>query len=203
MNKTLKTVLLSLSVCLFALLLLILTMFITSGAIQLSANKYISPHDSLDIPEGDYDAIVVFGAGVKDNGQPSDMLYDRVYTATLVYKSGACKKILMSGDRTGDYNEPDVMKELAVSLGVSEEDILVDYEGYSTGETVQRAAENFDIKKAILVTQKYHLGRALYISRRIGIEAVAVSADVRTYQNQIVREAREVLARTKDFYAFP
>ncbi len=147
----------------------------------------------------DVDCIVVLGCLVKSDGRPSDMLYDRLVTAIGLYQSGAAPKLLMSGDHgTAEYDEVNAMKNFAVDSGVPSEDVFMDHAGFSTYETVYRAKEVFCAKKVIIVTQEYHLYRALYIADRLGLEAYGVSADLHTYRGQNVREIREVLARAKD-----
>lgn len=183
----------------FAFLLCVLTAFIVSTSIQYSAKDKIYSISDIDKIGPEYEAIVVLGAGVKDDGTPSAMLYDRIYCAYELYAAGICNKIIMSGDHTGNYDEPGTMKKVAIELGVPEENILIDEKGFSTGETISRVFDIFNIQKAIFVTQEYHLGRTLYISRTYNIEAIGVSADYRSYSGQIFREIREVIARTKDF----
>jgi vancomycin permeability regulator SanA len=106
----------------------------------------------------------------------------------------------MSGDHTGDYNEVGVMKSLATELGVPSEDIFLDHEGYSTYESLYRAKYVFGAEKIVIITQEYHLHRALYIARELGLTAVGVSADLRPYRLQGRYNAREHLARFKDFF---
>ncbi len=124
---------------------------------------------------------VVFGAGVR-NGRPTPMLYDRVASAADLYKAGVVDKLLMSGDnRFIDYNEPEVMRRTAVQLGVPESDIVMDYAGRSTYETCYRARAIFGLKDAILVTQRFHLDRALMTCSNLGVQAIGYVADRRAY----------------------
>ena len=147
----------------------------------------------------DVDCVIVLGCLVKSDGEPSDMLHDRLVTAIGLYKAGAAPKLLMSGDHgTAEYDEVNAMKKFAVDSGVPSEDVFMDHAGFSTYETVYRAKEVFCAKKVIIVTQEYHLYRALYIAEKLGLEAYGVSADLHTYRGQNVREIREVLARAKD-----
>lgn len=148
-----------------------------------------------------YDCIIVLGAGVKDNGYPSDMLTDRLLTGVALYDAGLAPKIIMSGDHgREDYDEVNVMKSFAIDSGVPSEDIFMDHAGFSTYESLYRAKEIFGCDRVIIVTQKYHLYRALYIAEELGIEAVGVGADIRMYAGQTYRDAREILARVKDFF---
>ena len=152
------------------------------------------------IPDtADYDCILVLGAGVRADGTPSDMLRDRVTVAVELYHATGAP-LLMSGDHTGDYNEVGVMKALAVEMGVPSEDIFLDHEGYSTYESIYRAKGVFGAETILIVTQEYHLHRALYIARELGMEAEGVSADLRPYRKQARYTLREHLARFKDLF---
>lgn len=146
------------------------------------------------------DCIVILGCKVKEDGQPSDMLRDRLQRGIELYRLGAAPKIIMSGDHgRKNYNEVGTMKQYAVEAGVPSSDVFMDHAGFSTYETVYRAKEIFGAKKVIIVTQKYHLYRALYIAKSLGLEAVGVDSDLETYRGQLKRDVREVLARCKDF----
>ena len=147
----------------------------------------------------DVDCILVLGAGVK-NGQPTPMLSDRLQESVFLYKVNASSRILMSGDHGSvNYDEVNAMKKFAISKGIPTSHIFMDHAGFSTYESIYRAKEIFQAKKVIIVTQEYHLYRALYIANELGLEAVGVSATKRDYGGQIIREAREILARGKDF----
>lgn len=191
-----KTVLLLL---LCAVLTLSLVLTVSSEMVRITSDRIVTAET---LPSGEYDCILVLGAGLKsDNVTPSDMLYDRVSVATDLYKAADGKiPLLMSGDHTGDYNEVAVMKSLAVELGASSEDVFLDHAGYSTFESLFRAKEKFGAKRIIIITQEYHLHRALHIARELGMDAVGVSADLRNYRNQPRYDAREVLARFKDLF---
>lgn len=148
----------------------------------------------------DADCILVLGAGVRADGSPSHMLTDRLIVGIRLYEKGAAPKLLMSGDHgREDYDEVNTMKSYAVSSGIPGEDVFMDHAGFSTYESLIRARDIFGVKRVIIVTQEYHLYRALWLADRLGLEAVGVSADLRTYIGQSVRETREVLARCKDF----
>ena len=121
-------------------------------------------------------------------------------TGVSLYKAGVSARIIMSGDHgRSDYNEVGTMKEYAVNEGVPSEDIFMDHAGFSTYESLYRAKEIFGADRIIIVSQEYHLYRALYIAKALGIEAYGVSADLRSYSGQYKRELREILARNKDF----
>lgn len=147
------------------------------------------------------DAIVVLGASVFADGTPSTILQDRLDCGIALYKAGAAPKIIMSGDNsTEHYNECAAMKRYAIAQGVPSEDIFCDHAGFSTYESMYRARDVFGAKRIVIVSQKYHLYRALYVAERLGLDAYGVSADLRPYAGQEARELREVLARNKDFF---
>lgn len=147
----------------------------------------------------DIDCILVLGAGVR-NGQPTPMLSDRLQESVFLYKMNASDRILMSGDHgQKNYDEVNAMKKFAISKGIPTSHIFMDHAGFSTYESLYRAKEIFQADKIIIVTQEYHLYRALYIANELGIDAVGVSANKQDYAGQFMREAREILARTKDF----
>lgn len=146
------------------------------------------------------DCIIVLGCQVRSDGTPSHMLEDRLKRGVALYNLGAAPKLLMSGDHgTEGYDEVDAMKHYAVDADVPSADVFMDHAGFSTYETVIRAKEIFEADKVIIVTQQYHLYRALYIARALGLEAYGVPADYRQYSGQFARDIREVLARVKDF----
>lgn len=148
----------------------------------------------------DVDCIVVLGCGVWSDGTPSHMLEDRLKTGIKCYNNGVAPKIIMSGDHgRKDYNEVKVMKNYAVNNSVPSEDVFMDHAGFSTYDTIYRAKEVFCAEKIVIVTQEYHLYRALYVAQSLGLEAYGVSADYRTYRGQFMRDVREILARAKDF----
>jgi SanA protein len=126
---------------------------------------------------------IVFGAGLWRDGSPSPVLRDRVATAADLYFSGKVEKLLMSGDNTTvHHDEPGAMRDFALSLGLPDEDIVLDYAGRRTYDTCYRAGEIFNIDSAILVTQAFHLPRALYTCNMLGVKAVGVPADLRQYR---------------------
>jgi SanA protein len=140
---------------------------------------------------------IVFGAGLWRNGSATPVLIDRVTTAANLYLSGKVEKILMSGDnRFVDYNEPSVMRALALSLGVPDGAIVLDYAGRRTYDTCYRAKAIFEVSAAILVTQGFHLPRAIYLCNKLGVDSVGVNADLRTYRkfSLLYWNARELLA---------
>lgn len=164
---------------------------------QSTAARILSPEDAATLT--DMDCILVLGCQVKANGVPSHMLEDRLRRGVELYQVKTAPKLLMSGDHGQEnYNEVGTMKQYAVDAGVPSSDVFMDHAGFSTYESLYRAKEVFGVKKMVIVTQEYHLYRALYIAEQLGIEAYGVSCDYRTYWGQANREVREILARCKD-----
>lgn len=146
------------------------------------------------------DCILVLGAGVIDNSRPTLMLRDRLDKAIGLYKNDVAPKIIMSGDHgRNDYDEVNIMKSYAIQKGVPSEDIFMDHAGFCTYDSIYRAKEVFWAKKIIIVTQKYHLYRSLYIANKLNIEAFGAIADARIYTKMPIYWVREVLARLKNF----
>jgi SanA protein len=142
---------------------------------------------------------VVYGAGLLRDGSPTPVLRDRVATAVDLYFAGKVEKLLMSGDnRFLNYNEPGAMAAYALTLGVPEEDIVMDFAGRRTYDTCFRARDIFGLDKAILVTQRFHLPRALYTCNQLGLDSVGVPADRREYRRgpYLYWNLREILATT-------
>ena len=186
-------------ISLIALLLLLpLACFGPSAYIVRREKSNILP--AVDAAAAEADCAIIFGAGVR-NGKPTPMLRDRLLTGISLYQSGAVKKLIMSGDhgRT-EYDEVNVMKAFAVERGVPDTDVFMDHAGFSTYETLYRAGAVFEAEKVILVTQTYHLYRALYIAEKLGLSAKGVSADLADYRGQFKRDIREIIARDKDFF---
>ena len=148
----------------------------------------------------DVDCILVLGCYVHPNGQPSAMLHDRLQQSVDLYDAGAAPKLLMSGDHGQiRYDEVSAMKQFALDAGVPSADVFMDHAGFSTYESLYRTRDIFGAKKIIIVTQEYHLHRALYIANALGLEAYGVSSNPRNYSGQLMRDIREILARNKDF----
>ena len=166
--------------------------------VRISTNKQI-------IKENDYtalsdvDCIIILGAGIWED-KPSPMLEDRLLEGIKLYQNSVSDKIIMSGDHgRREYDEVNIMKNYAIEKGIPSENIFMDHAGFSTYESIYRAKDIFEAKKVVIVTQKYHLYRALYIANQLGLEAYGVGADPRQYVGATYRELREILARNKDF----
>ena len=189
---------------LFCVLLCLCLLFgsmalIVSAAVCDKTEERIVTAEQLGEMETAFDYVLVLGCRVYGNGDVSAMLYDRVKTACELYHLGVCDRLLMSGDNQSKYyNEVDPMKQVAIKQGVPEEAIVTDPYGLSTYDSVVRLLEQFQGKRVVIVTQRYHLHRALYIAQKLGIDAYGVSADLRPYFGQFKREVREIFARCKD-----
>ena len=146
---------------------------------------------------------IVFGAGLWRNGSPTPVLVDRVTTAANLYFSGKVEKLLMSGDnRFVNYNEPEAMRQEALSLGVPNDAIVLDYAGRRSYDTCYRAKAIFKVDQAILVTQAFHMPRVLYLCNHLGVDSVGVESNLRTYRksSMLYWSMRELLATTAAFW---
>lgn len=160
-------------------------------------DRILTPEEAVEL---DADCIIVLGAGVWDSGRPSQMLADRLNQGIELYKAGASDRLLMSGDHGRvEYDEVNVMKAYAMDRGVPSGHIFMDHAGFSTYESMYRARDIFEAKKVIIITQRYHMYRALYIARALGLDAYGVTSDPWKYNGQKARELREFAARIKDF----
>ncbi len=139
---------------------------------------------------------IVFGAGLRRDGQPTPVLADRVRTAAELYYAGKVSRLLLSGSRSGAHNEPEAMRRAALALGVPDEALLLDDGGRRTYDTCYRARAVFGVTEAVLITQSFHLPRALYLCNALGVTAEGVSADRRAYRRAslLIWNVREVFA---------
>jgi vancomycin permeability regulator SanA len=178
----------------FGLLIVVPTIY---AKLSTSYVRYNANDISLQtIPKRD--VAIVFGAGVLPSGQPTEYLRNRILTGVNLYKAGRVSKIVMSGDNSSvHYNEPDAMKRYAVTLGVSASAIVEDFAGYSTYDTCYRAGAIFGIKRAIVVTQGYHLPRAVMTCRSLGIDTIGVAASREGKDSALTYIAREYLSTDK------
>lgn len=201
-NKNKKKSKLAKRILVFLLMLICLTAaspFLVNGYILLSTTPLLITQD--DAQELSADCILILGAGLNYNGTPSLILRDRLDRGIELYRAGVASKLLLSGDSGNKYyNEVNAMKKYALEAGIPERDLLLDYAGFSTYESMYRARDVFDIASAIVVTQQYHEYRALYIGRGLGLDVHGVTAEDRNYAEQEAWDQREFLARCKDFY---
>lgn len=176
-----------------------LSPFVINGVVMGSARRYMLEPEQVE--KLDADCVIALGAMVWGEDTLSPMLEDRVLGAIDVYDRGGAKKILMSGDHgQKNYDEVNAMKKYAVEKGVPSDDVFMDHAVFSTYETMYRARDVFQAKKVVIVTQKYHLYRAVYAARALGLEAYGVASDPRPYGSAVYNNAREFLARVKDFF---
>ena len=146
---------------------------------------------------------IIFGAGLRRDGSPTAILRDRVETGVNLYFGGKVEKLLMSGDNSvAQYNEPEAMRQYALSLGVPVEDIVLDYAGRRTYDTCYRARAIFGVERALLVTQRFHLPRALFLCNSLGLDATGVEANNLNYRRRSlwIWNFREQLATAVAFF---
>lgn len=195
MNKTLKRIIIGMIVIILVTLVVLLgiNFFVTAT----TSKKILTEEQAKELEN--VDCILILGAGIWGQN-PSPMLEDRLLQGIALYQEGVSHKIIMSGDHGSDnYDEVNVMKRYATERNVKSEDIFMDHAGFSTYDSIYRAKEIFKAKKIIIVTQEYHLYRALYIAKQLGLEAYGVKSNPREYAGQALREVREIAARDKDF----
>jgi len=172
----------------FTLFFIAFCLFLLTARVQWKYAKNIIDSKEIETPN----IALVFGAGLKATGGPSDILEDRIRSAIALYQEGKVGKIILSGDnRVSDYNEVEAMKNFALEQGLPEEALLLDGGGVSTYDSCRRLQSEFNLSKAVLVTQRYHLFRALYVCRELGIDAVGVAAIDRGYFQQKKFSLRE------------
>ena len=203
MNKLIKRILILIIIA--AALVLGLSAYVTQSVkaeiAGVDAGSGISEAEAEDCRSIDPQCILVLGCAVWADNEPSPMLKDRLDTAIALYKTGVASKLLLSGDNSiVEYSEPDCMLKYTLAQGVPPEDIFLDFAGFSTYESVYRSHAVFMADRMIVVTQKYHLFRALKACDALGIEAKGVASNQQKYAGRYYREAREVLARDKDLF---
>lgn len=182
---------------LIVLIVIILVPVIINFYVILSTKNRIVSGDSELLTDIDY--IVVLGAGIR-RGKPSPMLEDRLKTGISLYNNDISNKILITGDHMNDnYDEVTVMKNYLLEHGIPEEDIITDNYGISTYDSIYRVKNVYKSNKVVIVSQRYHLYRALFLSDNLDLESYGVEANLRYYYGQWYREIREILARNKDF----
>tara|TARA_R110002051_G_scaffold107616_2_gene180505 strand:+ start:54105 stop:54776 length:672 start_codon:yes stop_codon:yes gene_type:complete len=194
LNKPIKRIIILLSA---AVLLGLVFVFGLSSHIKSSTSSSIFAKAE-DVPNS-Y-TVIVLGASVRANGNLSTILKDRVESALQLYTDGKVKRFLLSGDNgTIHYNEPEAMKEYLMERGVPEEHIFLDYAGFDTYDSMYRASAVFDVKDAVVVTQNFHLPRALYIARKLNLNYVGYIGDKHIYAHENSNKKRELLANVKAY----
>lgn len=185
------------------ILVIILILFVVGTNIYVcvttSDRIYDSPEKMTNENSQKYDCILILGAGVRNDGTPSKMLEERLSCGLSLYNAGVSGKIIVSGDHGQEnYDEVNAMKYWLVEKGVPSENIFMDHAGFSTYDSIYRARAIFLAHTVCVVSQKYHLYRALYLSDALSLDAVGVNAQKQVYSGHEMREIREILARSKD-----
>lgn len=189
----------TLKICIVLTVMIVVGFFSISQYVEQFAQKYIITPDTLTVKT---DAILVLGAYVYPDGRVSDMLNDRLSVAQELYEKKLSDKIIVSGDHgQEDYDEVNAMKIFLKDKNILPANIFMDHAGFSTYESIFRARDIFKVKKMIIVTQGYHLSRAVFIARELGLEAYGIASDPREYNATQMRhyKLREIAARNKDF----
>ena len=185
-------------ISIIAIILFLVLLYIN---IYIKYNSYKQIIKNEDETINNIDCLLVLGAGIINNERPTLMLKDRLDKSIELYKKGLAHKIIMSGDHGKiNHNEVGIMKKYAIERGVPSEDIFMDHAGFCTYDSIYRAKEIFGAKKIIIVTQKYHLYRAIYISNVLELEAYGIKSDARIYAKMPYHILREILARCKNFF---
>lgn len=187
-------------IAIFAVLLSLGLFFVISNFfIICNGKKAIVPMEELK--QKDFDCILILGAGVWSGNRPSHMLADRLDEGIRLYHEGVAPKILVSGDHGSEYyDEVNVMKKYLMDAGIPDEDIFMDHAGFSTYESMYRAKEIFGVESMVIVTQEYHMYRAVYIAEQMKMEVCGSPSDPRTYRGTFSRGVREWIARDKDIF---
>ncbi len=197
-NRTVRNVAVLL---LSGVLFLVLSVFSISLSVKNKTDERILTVSDLQVSDLQFDCVLILGCGVYADGSPSPMLTDRMLTGIEVMQAGVTDRMLVSGDhRTDAYNEVGVMKQFAVDAGIRSTEIFQDHDGYSTYDSIVRAKKIFGARRIVIVSQEYHLYRALYLAEKLGMDAVGICADRRPYRNQLMYELRETVARCKDVF---
>jgi SanA protein len=178
--------------------------FLLTVAAVIGANALVvissSGDDTKDLAKLRHAQVaLVLGAQVQSDGQMSAMLADRVSQAVALWRAGKVDRVLVSGDhQRWSYDEPGTMKNALLAAGVPASAIFTDHAGFNTWASMVRARKVFDVHSAIVVTQGFHIARALYLARAAGLSAQGLDADLRGYGGQGTKsDVREVLARVK------
>ena len=187
-----------------SLVCVILAGIIAFAGINIYVISYAKPYiiSAEEAKNLNKDCVIALGAQVYSDGTPCHQLYDRVQIASEIFLDNAGEKLLLSGDARvpEEYDEISAMTKVALQLGVEEDNILPDPKGLNTYQSMERLKNEFNFDSCVIVTQKYHIYRSVYIARKMGIDAYGVNSDPRDYATIVYNEARETLARIKAFY---
>ena len=171
----------------------------------LSINFYViigSSKSIVDISnlKNNYEMGLILGCGVKKNGEPSKMLKDRLDKGIELYNEGYITSIIVSGTHKEGYSEVEVMEDYLINKGINKKDIIRDELGDSTKDSINNYYKTYKRKKVVIISQKYHLYRAIYLANKNEMRSIGVYADNHYYKGTVFREIREILARIKDFF---
>ena len=181
------------------IVIILLFIFVVNLYVIISSKNQILKDENTKIEN--FDCLLVLGAGIINNERPTLMLKDRLDKSIELYKKGIVPKIIMSGDHSSEnHNEVIIMKNYAIERGIPSEDIFMDHAGFCTYDSIYRAKEIFGVKNMIIVTQKYHLYRSIYIANFLGIKSYGIKSDARIYTKMPYHLVREMLARCKNFF---
>ena len=181
------------------IVIILLFIFVVNLYVIISSKNQILRDDNTKIEN--FDCLLVLGAGIINNERPTLMLKDRLDKSIELYKKGIVPKIIMSGDHSSEnHNEVIIMKNYAIERGIPSKDIFMDHAGFCTYDSIYRAKEIFGVKNMIIVTQKYHLYRSIYIANFLGIKSYGIKSDARIYTKMPYHLVREMLARCKNFF---
>ena len=184
----------------WALTAAVLTVLVCNGVVIFSADKYVLDFSEAEKLEN-VDCIIVLGAGVNSDGSMSFVLTQRVKAGAELYKKGISPRLLVSGDHSReDYNEVGAMKNYMTENGIPASAVFTDHAGFDTYDTMYRARDVFKAKKVLIVTQDFHISRAVFIARSLGLDAYGCPCDGKGNFSSLNNELREIAARTK--YAF-
>lgn len=187
--------------CYLIVLVLLFSALINLNIIDNNEQKIYSVDELEHIADTKYDCILILGAGVRKDGSPTPMLMDRLIAGYNAFLQDTSSIILLSGDsENADYRETVAMKNALIEMGVPEQNILCDGYGLSTYESIWRASNVYHYNKIIIISQKYHLYRALYIANELGMTAIGVDGALQGYSKQPIYSTREYLARLKDVF---
>jgi len=184
---------------LIVVIILILLIFLPNLYIVATTSGQITTLQNISSQY--YECALIFGAGIRD-GKPSPILRERLDMGVALYQAGIVPKLLLSGHGSADgqgYDEVKVMREYVLDKNVPDADLIIDKSGFSTYESIQRCLNTYHLQKVLLVSQKYHLYRAVYLANQLGLETGGVIADQRRLSGQFLRDVREIFARDKDF----
>jgi len=183
----------------FFLIISILFLVIMINVFVLSSTSKYIYSNKLKVPSSD--TALILGASVHANGKLSPILFDRAKNGALLYRNGKVKNVLLSGDHGKKYyDEVTAMKHFFLKEGISKKTIFLDFNGVNTYYSIKHAARNFNVKKMIIVTQEFHLPRAIFIAKKMNIEVYGFVADNRKYKDIYYYRYRECLARVKSFF---